>query len=104
MIVAGVNSSPHLPDPSLSHLFDCGSFFSRELDGFLVSPVFVMFSLGGTEPVGITVGEAESPRWPIPEAVNQMIYRVLIFYIGVLLVVMTMVPWDTIGGRLSPFA
>ena len=103
VIAAGVNSNPHLPDPSFSHLFDRGGFFPRELDGFLVSLVFVMFSFGGIELIGITAGEAENPQRSIPKAVNQVVYRILIFYIGALFVVMAVVPWDAIDGKLSPF-
>mgnify|MGYP000870576235 FL=1 len=103
VIAAGVNSNPRLPDPSLSHLFDRGGFFPGGLDGFLVSLVFVMFSFGGIELIGITAGEAENPQRSIPKAVNQVVYRILIFYIGALFVIMAVVPWDAIDGKLSPF-
>ena len=103
VIAAGVNSNPHLPDPSFSHLFDRGGFFPGELNGFLVSLVFVMFSFGGIELIGITAGEAENPQRSIPKAVNQVVYRILIFYIGALTIVMAVVPWNAIDGKLSPF-
>ncbi len=103
VIAAGVNSNPHLPDPSFSHLFDRGGFFPRELNGFLVSLVFVMFSFGGIELIGITAGEADDPQRSIPKAINQVVYRILIFYIGALFVIMAVVPWNAIDGKLSPF-
>ena len=103
VIAAGVNSNPHLPDPSFSHLFDRGGFFPGELNGFLVSLVFVMFSFGGIELIGITAGEADDPQRSIPKAINQVVYRILIFYIGALFVIMAVVPWNAIDGKLSPF-
>ena len=103
VIVAGVDSNPHLPAPSFSHLVDHGGFFPGGLDGFLLSFVFVMFSFGGIELIGITAGEADDPKRSIPKAINQVVYRILIFYIGALFVIMAVVPWDAINGKLSPF-
>ena len=102
VIAAGVNSNPHLPDPSFGHLFSDG-FLAKGLTGLLASLVFVMFSFGGIELIGITAGEAENPQRSIPKAVNQVVYRILIFYIGALTIVMAVVPWDAIDGKLSPF-
>ena len=102
VIAAGVNSNPHLPDPSFGHLFSDG-FLAKGLTGLLASLVFVMFSFGGIELIGITAGEAENPQRSIPKAVNQVVYRILIFYIGALTIVMAVVPWNAIDGKLSPF-
>ena len=102
VIAAGVNSNPHLPDPSFGHLFSDG-FLAKGLTGLLASLVFVMFSFGGIELIGITAGEAENPQRSIPKAVNQVVYRILIFYIGALTIVMAVVPWRQINGKLSPF-
>ena len=102
VIAAGVNSNPHLPDPSFGHLFGDG-FLAKGLTGLLASLVFVMFSFGGIELIGITAGEADDPKRSIPKAVNQVVYRILIFYIGALTIVMAVVPWRQIDGKLSPF-
>ena len=102
VIVAGVNSNTNLPDPSFGHLLSDG-FFPKHLGGLLASLVFVMFSFGGIELIGITAGEADDPKRSIPKAVNQVVYRILIFYIGALAIVMAVVPWKKIDGKLSPF-
>ena len=102
VIAAGVNSNPHLPDPSFGHLFSDG-FLAKGLTGLLASLVFVMFSFGGIELIGITAGEADDPQRSIPKAINQVVYRILIFYIGALFVIMAVVPWNAIDGKLSPF-
>ena len=102
VIAAGVNSNPHLPDPSFGHLFSDG-FLAKGLTGLLASLVFVMFSFGGIELIGITAGEADDPQRSIPKAINQVVYGILIFYIGALTIVMAVVPWNAIDGKLSPF-
>ena len=71
--------------------------------GLLMALVVVMFSFGGTELIGITAGETEDPRRTIPRATNGIIWRILVFYIGTLGVIMAVVPWNTIDGTTSPF-
>ena len=62
-----------------------------------------MFSFGGTELVGITAGEATNPQVTIPRAVNNVIWRILLFYVGALLFIMMLVPWTSVGLTASPF-
>ena len=71
--------------------------------GLLMALVVVMFSFGGTELIGITAGETEDPKITIPRATNDIIWRILVFYIGALGVIMAVVPWNTIDGKSSPF-
>ena len=61
-----------------------------------------MFSFGGTELIGITAGETEDPKTTIPRATNDIIWRILVFYIGALGVIMAVIPWNTIGGDDVP--
>ena len=56
--------------------------------GLLMALVVVMFSFGGTELIGITAGETENPRTTIPKATNGIIWRILVFYICALGVIM----------------
>ena len=62
-----------------------------------------MFSFGGTELIGVTAGETEDPRTTIPKATNGVIWRILVFYIVALGVIMAVVPWNMIDGESSPF-
>lgn len=70
---------------------------SGQWTGFAMALAVVMFSFGGTELVGITAGETKDPRRSVPEAVNGVIWRILVFYIGSLLVITAVVPWTQIG-------
>lgn len=71
--------------------------------GLLMALCVVMFSFGGTELIGITAGEAQEPRTTIPKATNGIVWRILVFYIAALGVIMAVVPWDTLDGETSPF-
>lgn len=71
--------------------------------GLLMALVVVMFSFGGTELIGITAGEIQDPRHTIPKATNGIIWRILVFYVAALGVIMAVVPWDRIDGQMSPF-
>ncbi|WP_205647305.1 MULTISPECIES: amino acid permease [unclassified Actinobaculum] len=103
VIIMGTNPGAGLPAPSFSHLWNEGGFFPHGVSGMAKSLAVVMFSFGGIELIGITAGEADDPQRSIPRAINQVVYRILIFYIGALLVIMAVVPWNRIDGKLSPF-
>jgi AAT family amino acid transporter/D-serine/D-alanine/glycine transporter len=55
------------------------------------------------ELIGVTAGEAENPEVVLPKATNGITYRILIFYIGALLVIMSLVPWTELSPDMSPF-
>ncbi|MFS0559182.1 amino acid permease [Terribacillus sp. 179-K 1B1 HS] len=86
-----------------SNLFDEGGFMPNGPTGVVLSLVLVMFSFGGVELIGITAGEVDTPKKTIPKAINQVVYRILIFYVGALLVIMSVFPWNQIDGQSSPF-
>lgn len=94
------------PDPfpeNFSYLWNHGGFFPNGLEGMIMSLAPVLFSFGGIELIGITAGEAENPDKTIPRAINQVIYRILIFYVGTMIVLMTLWPWNEVGKEASPF-
>ena len=90
------------PD-NFSNLWIHGGFFPNGLSGMMMSIAPVLFSFGGIELLGITAGEAEQPDKTIPRAINQVIYRILIFYVGTMVVLMTLWPWNEVGKEASPF-
>ncbi len=93
-----------LPFPqNFSNLWIHGGFFPNGAQGFIMSLAPVLFSFGGIELIGITAGEAENPDKTIPRAINQVIYRILIFYVGTMIVLMTLWPWNEVGKEASPF-
>jgi len=87
----------------VSNLWALGGFMPNGWHGVIMSLAIIMFSFGGLELVGITAAEADNPRKSIPQAVNQVIYRILIFYIGALAVLLSLFPWSQLAEGGSPF-
>lgn len=96
---------------SVANLTNNGGFFpkgwfektSEGYQGLVAVMAIIMFSFGGLELIGITAAEAENPEKNIPKATNQVIYRILIFYIGALIILFSLAPWETITTKTSPF-
>ena len=93
---------------AVSNLWTHGGFFPNGLSGLVMVLAVIMFSFGGLELVGITAAEAAEPRKVIPRAINQVVYRILIFYIGALTVLLALYPWDqlvdTLGTAADPYS
>lgn len=62
-----------------------------------------MASYQGVELVGITAGEAKNPQVTLKRAINNILWRILIFYVGAIFVIVTIFPWNGIGTTGSPF-
>ncbi|KFL34291.1 MULTISPECIES: amino acid permease [unclassified Sulfurospirillum] len=80
-----------------------GGFFPHGIQGFLMAMVFIMFSFGGLELIGIAAAETDDPSHTIPRATNQVIYRILIFYIGALAILLSLMPWMNMTKDVTPF-
>ena len=91
------------PDASVANLWQHGGFFPNGATGLMMAMAVIMFSFGGLELVGITAAEADNPRHSIPRATNQVIYRILLFYIGALAVLLALYPWQKVVSGGSPF-
>ena len=100
IIFFGVGNNQPL---GLHNLYANGGFFPQGFDGMMLSFVVVIFAFGGTELIGITAGEAENPQKTIPKAIDLIIGRILIFYVGAMFVLVTLYPWDKVGMNGSPF-
>ncbi|MDA1587941.1 amino acid permease, partial [Bacillus cereus group sp. TH230-1LC] len=67
---------------------------------------FLMFAFGGIELIGMAAAEADNPQKSIPKAINQVVFRILIFYVGSLTILLSLVPWNELqlgGLDKSPF-
>jgi len=91
------------PQAAVSNLWALGGFFPNGVSGMAMAMAIIMFSFGGLELVGITAAEVRDPGQTIPKATNQLIYRILIFYIGALGVLMALYPWNQVHDAGSPF-
>ena len=80
-----------------------GGFMPHGVTGVMLAMTMVMFSFLGVEMIGVTAGEADNPAESIPSAIGKVLWRILIFYIGALFVIMCLYPWNELGGKGSPF-
>lgn len=87
----------------VANLFAHDGFMPNGIWGVVASLTIVMFAFGGTEVIGITAGEAQNPKKVIPQAINSVPVRILLFYVLTLGVIMSIQPWNTIDGKESPF-
>ncbi|CAM2901999.1 amino acid permease [Paenibacillus taichungensis] len=88
---------------SFTNLWSHGGWFPNGMHGFIISFQMVVFAFVGMELVGLTAGETENPEKVIPRAINQIPIRVLLFYVGALLIIMSIYPWNAIVPSESPF-
>ena len=88
---------------SFTNLWSHGGWFPNGMHGFIISFQMVVFAFVGMELVGLTAGETENPEKVIPKAINQIPIRVLLFYVGALLIIMSIYPWKAIVPSESPF-
>lgn len=86
---------------SVSNLWSHGGFFPNGVSGLVMMMAIIMFSFGGLELVGITAAEADQPKTVIPKAINQVVWRILIFYIGALTILLSLHPWDDLVKTLT---
>ncbi|MCY7915106.1 amino acid permease [Bacillus haynesii] len=93
----------HSGTAAFHNLWSHGGMFPNGLHGFLLSFQMVVFAFVGIELVGLTAGETKDPEKVIPKAINNIPVRILLFYIGALLVIMSIYPWDVINPNESPF-
>jgi amino acid transporter, AAT family len=88
---------------SFSNLVSHGGFFPTGILGVVLVLQMVMFAYQGVELVGVTAGEAQNPEKTLPHAINAVVWRILIFYLGALLVIMSLLPWTEFQPGVSPF-
>ncbi len=91
------------PAATVANLWQDGGFFPNGITGLVMAMAVIMFSFGGLELVGITAAEADEPHKTIPKATNQVIYRILLFYVGSLAVLLSLYPWRNVVEGGSPF-
>ncbi len=88
---------------AVSNLWEHGGLFPNGVSGFLMAFQLVVFAFVGVELIGVTASETANPQKNIPSAINKIPFRILLFYVGALFVILTINPWDTFSGSSSPF-
>lgn len=93
---AGATATP-------ANLWDHGGFFPHGIGDSLMALQGVMFAYLAVELVGVTAGESADPEKTLPKAINTLPWRIVIFYVGSLIVILSVVRWTEFGEGVSPF-
>lgn len=94
---------PGIESPGTSNLLHRGGFLPNGMSSVFLGVAIVMFSFMGTEIIATAAGESSQPEKAITIATNTVIYRILIFYLGSILVLVTILPWNSSSLMKSPF-
>ena len=95
--------SPSGVQARISNLWSYGGFFPNGVSGLLLGLQTTIFAFAGMEVVGTMMAEAKDPKKMIPDAIRKIPWRIMIFYIGTVTVLMMVTPWSDIPADQSPF-
>ncbi len=93
----------HAANPTVTNLWADGGVFPNGFSQSLLALQIVVFAYVGVELVGVTAGEAANPRQTLRKAINTLPFRIGLFYIGALIVIMSVVSWRGFHAGRSPF-
>lgn len=94
---------PGVPSPGLSNFTAHGGFAPKGWAGIGAALLVVVFAFGGTEIVAVAAAETADPARSLARAIRTVAWRILVFYVGSLSVIIAVVPWTSDTLR-SPFA
>ncbi|MGW5272678.1 amino acid permease [Streptomyces sp. NPDC004044] len=95
-----------LPDTEpvgLTNLTGQGGFLPNGWGGVVSGVLTVVFAFGGLEVVTIAAAETDDPARAVGRAVRSAVVRILFFYVGSMLVIVTVLPWTAQQAGLSPY-
>lgn len=90
-----------------ANLTQHGGFFPTGWKGVWFSLTITLTSYMGVEIIAVTAGEAERPEVTIPRAMRNIVWRLILFYVLAIAIMVAMVPWNQAGNSStlsgSPF-
>jgi L-asparagine permease len=89
--------------PGLNLVFANGGVFPHGLLPAVIITQGVVFAYSGVELIGVAAGETQDPRKVIPGAVNGVMWRIALFYVGSVILLVLLLPWTAYKPGVSPF-
>ncbi|MEV5157339.1 amino acid permease [Streptomyces sp. NPDC053728] len=93
-VLAVLGVLPGTDSPGTSNLTGDGGFMPHGSEGLIIGLLASVFAYGGLETVTIAAAESENPVQGVAKAVRTAMWRIAVFYIGSMAVIVTLVPWD----------
>ncbi|MGW4275216.1 amino acid permease [Streptomyces seoulensis] len=94
LAIFGVLPGVHTDQASFGNLTDHGGFLPHGPGSILTGVLLVVFSFMGSEIATLAAGESEDPQRAVTKSTNSIIWRIGVFYLGSILVVVSLIPWD----------
>jgi len=89
--------------PGLHLISNNGGMFPHGLLPAVIIIQGVIFAYAGIELVGTAAGEAEDAQKVLPKAINNVMWRIALFYVGSVLLLVLLMPWTAYRAGVSPF-
>ncbi|CAL9414707.1 hypothetical protein SUDANB37_01743 [Streptomyces sp. enrichment culture] len=86
---------PGTESPGMENLTGHGGFLPNGTEGLIVGLLASVFAYGGLETVTIAAAESERPVEGVAKAVRTAMWRIAVFYIGSMAVIVTLIPWNS---------
>ncbi|MFF3829954.1 amino acid permease [Streptomyces sp. NPDC002458] len=102
-VLAVLGVLPDTDPVGLTNLTGQGGFLPNGWDGVVSGVLTVVFAFGGLEVVTIAAAETDDPARAVGRAVRSAVVRILFFYVGSMLVIVTVLPWTAQQAGLSPY-
>ncbi|WP_175889157.1 MULTISPECIES: L-asparagine permease [Burkholderia] len=102
-VILGVGGHVTGHDTGMHLITDNGGFFPHGLMPALVLVQGVVFAFAGVELVGIAAGECKDARKILPRAINNVIWRIALFYVASVVLLVCLLPWSAYKAGQSPF-
>ncbi|HEY5855896.1 MAG TPA: amino acid permease [Aldersonia sp.] len=94
---------PAFDSTGFANLTAHGGFAPTGIAGIAAGLLIVVFAFGGTEIIAIAAAETADPRRNVGRAVRTLVWRILVFYIGSVLVMVAVLPWTSEELASGPF-
>ncbi|GGS18438.1 amino acid permease [Streptomyces griseoviridis] len=95
LAVFGVLPGADTGQAGLANLTEHGGFLPNGPGAVLTGVLLVVFSFMGSEIATLAAGESEDPRRAVTKSTNSVIWRIAVFYLGSIFVVVCLLPWDS---------
>lgn len=93
-VLAVLGVLPDTDAPGLGNLTGAGGFLPNGSEGLVIGLLASVFAYGGLETVTIAAAESRDPVQGVAKAVRTAMWRIALFYVGSMAVIVTLVPWD----------
>lgn len=104
MVIIGIY--PGVDSPGLTNILNeaNGGFMPKGFNSILLGMLFIMFAFFGTEIGVIAVNESDNPKKAVHTVINSVVWRILLFYIGSILIISMLIPASDAAKLQNPFA